>query len=60
MKKYILLMIAGLLILFSICIDLAPNLILPIKEKLIIYIIAMLLVYIDTKMKNKREENKIE
>ncbi|MCI8586988.1 MAG: VanZ family protein [Clostridia bacterium] len=60
MKKYILLMIAGLLILFSICIDLAPNLILPIKEKLIIYIIAMLLVYIDMKMKNKREENKIE
>lgn len=60
MKNYILLIIAGLLILFSVSIDLVPNLILPTKEKLIIYIIAMFLVYIDMKIKNKREESKVE
>lgn len=59
-KNYILPIISGLLILFSLGIDLAPNLISSTKLKLIIYITGMILVFIDMKVKNRKEENQIE
>lgn len=52
--------ISGLLILFSLGIDLEPNLISSTKLKLIIYITAMILVFIDMKIKNRKEEKQIE
>lgn len=59
-KSCILLIISGVLVLWSLCIDLTPNLILSTEGKLITYIIAMILVFIDMKIKNRKEENQIE
>lgn len=59
-KDYILPIIAGLLILFILRIDLAPNLISSIEGKLLIYGIAMILIFVDMKIKNNKIENKID
>lgn len=59
-RNNILPIISGILVLLSLGIDLSPMLVSSTKLKLITYIVAIILIYVDMKIKNKKEENKIE
>lgn len=53
-KENIVIIISAIIVLFSVCIDLMPNMQLDTKFKLVIYIFSMIIVWIDMKLKNRK------
>lgn len=56
-KNNIVIIIAIIIVLVSVCIDLIPNIFWDTKEKLVIYIFAMFLVFINMKIKNRKSNS---
>ena len=54
-KNNILIFISSLLVIFGVIIELIPNVMINTSLKLFIYITSIILVFIDMKLKNRKE-----
>ena len=60
LKENLILIISAIIICCSLIIDIMPNMLMDIETKLIFYLFAMFLVFVDMKVKNKKLVNEID
>lgn len=60
LKENLIIIISAIIICCSLIIDIMPNMLMDIETKLIFYLFAMFLVFVDMKVKNKKLVNEID